>query len=189
MTPMLITLEGDYTTQNDGAFDDLLGFDFMDDVLNPIGNFIVAPITGTTHAVMEAGRGISQGDMSRVLMAPVKGVGHTGMEMYRGAETTAELFWRPSKMSVWMQPVGTVLLAAGSVPSPLTPFLLGAGAGLNVLGAVGSGIRAKDLSEEAQKDADQNAMARAEKMKETNKKWLIGGAVLLTVGLGVLTLK
>lgn len=50
---------------------------------------VVAPIKGGTHAILEVGRGIKEGDIGKVLKAPFKGAGHTFMETFRGTTKIA----------------------------------------------------------------------------------------------------
>lgn len=47
---------------------------------------IAAPVKGVGHTVMEVGRGLKSGDISKILTAPSKGVGHAIAESYRGGK-------------------------------------------------------------------------------------------------------
>ena len=141
-------------------------------------NVIAAPVRAVGHTVMEVGRGVKEGDWGRVAMAPVKGVGHGVAETYReGVRDPASWWWQPSKMRQWMSPAGTALLAAGSIPSPFTPFLLAGGAALSAGGAIGEGVYQKDVQGRA---TSTQKIQLAEEQKKNNM-WLIAGAGILGV--------
>lgn len=183
---MLITLEGHLGSEFELEDDfEVMGMlDMLIDTGKNLTKVTTSVIKGSAHTLLEAGRGVKDGDVTRVLKSPFKGVGHAAGESYRGVRDEAEWFWRPSKASQWMQPAGAVLTSAGTVPSPLSPVLLGVGGALSLGGAVHSGLYAKDL----QKKQSEQAKIRAKQVQERNKKWILIGGSALAVGATVLML-
>jgi len=134
---------------------------------------------------METWRGVKSGDIGRVVAAPFRGIGHGGAEWYRDTTEHLEYYWRPSKMNQWMTPVGAVVTAAGSIPSPLSPFLLAGGAALTAGGMYARGYVNKDKAKKAAALAQAKALADAQLQKKKNVQWLgiaaaaVGGGFLL----------
>ena len=186
MTPQIVTLGNDMVNYYNPS--ELMGGDLFS-FLKDTGKAILSPITsigkGTGHMFAEAGRGISRGDFSRIALAPLKGVGHTTGSMFRDNTNMFENYWRPSKMG-WMQPVGALVTAIGTIPGPHSPFMIPIGAGLTTAGTVGTGIKQKQDAENLVKEQNiSNAQAQAQleaegKSKNQTMWWLIagGGAVL-----------
>lgn len=211
--PQLVTLEGDYSSptrrpvrrmssndrqryiqaarqrrdfwkrhgQQPETMDGLL--DWGKSVVKSSLSPITSSIKGIGHTVMEAGRGISSGDIKRVLAAPVKGTGHTVLSWGRDTKEHAEWYYRPSKMRQWMKPVGGLVTAAGAIPTPASPFLLAGGAALTAGGAIGDKIyqegKRRQAIREGQKEQENQAVAASQK----NNIYIYGA-----IGIGALAL-
>jgi hypothetical protein len=185
----LITLEGEYTTKREYDYKrpythpELMGFDLIDagkSFVRGTVDVIGAGARGTGHFVMEAGRGISRGDVGRVLKSPFKGVGHSFMETTRGTNEIAELFYRPSRAQAWMPTVAPALLAIAPFTGPAAPFLLAGGAALGTVGKVQSTIYYNDQMKKAYSS---NKKAQLEKEQQM-KNWLLYGSIAAG-GLGI----
>jgi len=189
MTAYIATLEGDYSRSykhtgrqyKDPRFtgETMAGWGFI----KSIGNVIMAPVKGASHAVMEVGRGIKSGDLKKILKAPFKGVGHTIGETYRGTTDHLEYYWRPSKMG-WMKPVGSGLMMAAPFTGPAMPLMMAGGAALTLGGSIGGKVHQTHLERQAVRAQNtpeaKAARAKASKQKADNQKWMyIGGAALL----------
>lgn len=155
----------------------------------------VAPITGTAHTIMEAKRGIERGDIKRVLTAPIKGIGHGVGETVRGTKQHMEWYWRPSKMSQWMQPVGGAMTTVAPFTGPAAPFLLAGGAGLTVAGSIAGKVHGTHLQRQAVRAAARGETSQAQtyatqaaaKKKQTNTWLIVGGVAAAGAALLMLT--
>lgn len=117
-----------------------------------------APFKMIGHTVMEAGRGISRGDIGRILMAPVKGITHGVAEEGRGIALTGSVG-------------GPILIAAGAIPTPLSPFLIAGGTAWGTTGAIYTGYKAEE-------EAKKRQAAGLPTVSDNTKIWLWGGAAV-----------
>jgi len=92
----------------------------------------------------------------------------------------AEYFWRPSKISLWAQPAGAALTAGGMIPSPASPYLIGAGAILTIGGGASSYKLSKDRERRAKTENEKSEIRR-----ETNQKNMLY-FTLAALGLGTM---
>jgi len=169
---------------------DMLYGSWLGDTFRAVTSPVRSVVKGATHGVMEVGRGISRGDLKRVVKAPFKAAGHTVLAQKRDYTRHLEHYWRPSKMRKWMKPVGSGLMAAGAVPTPASPFLLAAGGALNIGGAAGEAIHKTHKARQAARaQAKSRATAKAETQEAVKKSlpWIVIGGVGL-IG-GILMLK
>lgn len=196
MTAFIATLEGEFAPRTYNSrrryssprvqYETMSGLlDFGKSVVRATLSPITSTTKGITHMAMEAGRGVSTGDVSRILASPLKGVGHTVGNLYRDNTDHLEYYWRPSKMTQWQQPVGGALLAAAPFTGPVSPFLLAGGAALTVSGSIAGKIQTTHLERQAARQANspeaQEARAAADKAKNKNYLWMgIGAAALVT---------
>ncbi len=158
------------------------------DFVKSIGKAVVSPIVsvakGTGHAFMEFGRGAADGDIMRMAKSPFKGVGHAAGTMYRTQKEHLEWFWRPSKMAQWMKPIGGAFAIAGTIPTPLSPFLLGGGA---LLGAGGEFAKRYTSKEKEQEFRDRGDIKAADDVKKNRmQNYLITAGIIGAVGIGAL---
>jgi hypothetical protein len=200
MNAQLVTLSGSYTPElfTYGRMDrykrrcvnqELMGgvFDYVKSAASVVVNPITSVAKGTGHMVMEAGRGIKEGDISRILTSPLKGAGHIAGETYRTHREHWEYYYRPSKMGEWMQPVGGLLTVAGAVPTPASPFLLAGGAALTAGGAIATSITDKDKASQAAASLQAQKLLEQQKIKKTNNIAWLGLAAAGGLGLLLLT--
>ena len=140
-----------------------------------IFDVVAAPFKAVGHAVMEVGRGVATGDVSRIVSAPVKGIVHGGMETVRAVKEPAEWLYRPSKMRQWMPQAGAVITAAAPFTGPAAPFLFAGGVGLTVAGGVGQKIYTTGKQRDFIR-AGGNGQPQDIAKNATNKNlWLYGG--------------
>jgi hypothetical protein len=141
---------------------------------------ITSAVKGTGHFLFEFGRGAKEGDFKRMLASPFKGIGHIGGSMWRDTTNYAQYYYRPSYMAVWMQPVGSALMAAGSVPSPASPFLLAGGGLLTIAGGIAGKSVADKKADEANTQQEKDEILR--KQQQKNYMYYALGAVLVVGG-------
>lgn len=77
MRAKLVTLSGNHASLGCGDCNYNCNDETMDGFLGDVWDVATAPFKGVGHMVMEAGRGISRGDIGRFFMSPIKGTGHT----------------------------------------------------------------------------------------------------------------
>jgi len=196
MEPQLVTLSGDYQQsydtgieflsrkkryrKNRAVYSELMGASVWGGLKNfgsSIVNVVTAPFKGVGHFVMEAGRGISRGDIARVASSPFKGFAHSGLSLGRASGRHLEYYWRPSKARLWMKPVGGALTALGMVPVLGAPFLV-AGALVSIGGGLTEGIYQGDQAKKAREANDVQALAKVEADKKRNQQYIMVAGVL-----------
>lgn len=120
---MAVSLPCRYPTENP---------EVLSGVFGDIFRVVTAPFKAVGHTAGEIYRGVSRGDFERVMLAPVKGGTHFVMETFRGTADAAAV-------------AVPILVIAGTIPSPASPFLLAGAGGLGALHA----IRQKQLAGDA----------------------------------------
>lgn len=154
---------------------------------------VSAPFKAAGHTVMEAGRGISRGDISRVFLSPIKGVGHYAGETYRGGSQTI----KASGTLLYDQScnIAGISAAGTQVPGPQQPFVGATAAISGITCGVKTGIEGKRAQEKYNQDmekyyqdlANQVAGQKPTQGKNNNALYLTLAAVALAAGVYTLT--
>lgn len=173
---IITTLSSDFELDSFYGAEELMGAKDIGDWFKTSVKAMVSPITsiakGIGHTVMETGRGLSRGDVGRVLLAPVKGIGHTTGSFYRDEKEHLSYYWRPSRMS-WMKPMGAAVGAIGAIPGPHSIIMVPLGIAMATAGTIGDASFKKKKAEEAYKEGQINAEEQAQLKQENTKKTLM----------------
>lgn len=181
---IITTLSADFDVVTFYGAEELMGAKDILDWGKALVTATLSPVTslakGIGHAGMEIGRGVSRGDIGRVLLAPVKGVGHVPASYFRDAKDYLSYYYRPSRMG-WMKQVGPIVSAIGAIPGPHSIFMIPLGLGMATAGAVGDGIFQQEKAKQALEQGEIDAK-EAENLKKENTKQMLKWIALIGAG-------